>query len=116
LISPSKTLSRTKWRSISTCFVLWCCTGLLAVYTRSHYHSRQWKILAVEDSVHEVAVVGSQLTSATSFATPLYSASALDRDNVLSFRGPGTKLLPKNTQYPEVERRVSGQPTQSASE
>jgi hypothetical protein len=71
----------------------------------------------VEDSVHEVAVAGSQLSSTTTFATPLYSASALDRDTVCChFEDQATKLLPKNTQYPEVERRVSGQPTQSASE
>jgi hypothetical protein len=30
---PSKTWSRTKWRSISMCFVCWCYTGFPVMYT-----------------------------------------------------------------------------------
>ena len=57
-----------------------------------------------------------QQDSETTLATPLYSASALDRERVgCRFDDQEIKLSPKNTQYPDVERRVSGQPPQSAS-
>ena len=59
----------------------------------------------------------SQHDSETTLATPRYSASALDRDIVgCRFEDHDIKLSPRNTQYPEVERRMSGQPPQSASD
>jgi hypothetical protein len=54
--------------------------------------------------------------SATAFATPRYSASALDLETVLCrFDDHETSESPRNTQNPDVERRVSGHPAQSAS-
>nr|GEV13402.1 cytochrome P450 734A1-like [Tanacetum cinerariifolium] len=57
-----------------------------------------------------------QDVSATAFATPRYSASTLDRDNVSwRFEDHVRRLSPKKTQYPEIDRRVAGQPAQLAS-
>ncbi|KAJ0513079.1 hypothetical protein HanRHA438_Chr10g0442061 [Helianthus annuus] len=59
----------------------------------------------------------SQLVSAAVFATPLYSASALERETVCCrFDDQETRLSPIKTQNQEVERLESGQPPQSASE
>ena len=55
--------------------------------------------------------------SATVLATPRYSASALDRETVVCrLEDHETRASPRKMQKPEVERRVSGQPAQSASE
>lgn len=57
-----------------------------------------------------------QQESETTFATPRYSASALLRDNVAwRLEDQEIRLSPRTTQYPDVERRVSGHPAQSAS-
>ena len=54
--------------------------------------------------------------SATALATPLYSASALDRETVgCRLADQEIRLSPKKTQKPDVERLVVGQPAQSAS-
>jgi hypothetical protein len=59
----------------------------------------------------------SHVLSATAFATPRYSASALDRETVVCrFDDHERRESPMNTQNPEVEHRVSGHPAQSASE
>lgn len=51
------------------------------------------------------------------WATTRYSASALEQETIVWWLDDQeTKLPPKYTQYPEVERRESGQPTQSTSE
>jgi hypothetical protein len=55
--------------------------------------------------------------SAVAFFTARYSASALDLDTVgWRFDDHDTRELPRYTQKPDVERLVSGQPPQSASE
>ena len=55
--------------------------------------------------------------SETELAMARYSASALDRDTVFCrFEDHKTSELPKKMQNPDVERRVSGHPAQSASE
>jgi len=54
--------------------------------------------------------------SDTAFATPRYSASALERDTVVwRFEDHETNEPPRKTAKPDVERRVPGQPAQSAS-
>jgi hypothetical protein len=54
---------------------------------------------------------------ATTFATALYSASALDLDIVgCLFDDHEISDSPRKMQYPDVERLVSGHPAQSASE
>ena len=54
--------------------------------------------------------------SVTALATPRYSASALERDTVAwRLEDQETRASPRKTQKPDVERRVSGQPAQSAS-
>ena len=59
----------------------------------------------------------SQQHSAATLATPLYSASALDLETTgWRLDDHDTNESPRNTQNPDVERRVSGQPAQSASE
>jgi hypothetical protein len=58
-----------------------------------------------------------QVNSAAVFAMALYSDSVLDRDTVGCFLELQDKMfLPRMTQYPEVERRSSGQLAQSESE
>jgi len=58
----------------------------------------------------------SQQDSETTFATPLYSGSALDRDKVgWCLLDQEIKLSPRKTQYPEVDRLVSGHPPQLVS-
>jgi len=58
----------------------------------------------------------SQQDSETTFATSLYSASALDQDKVgWCLLDQEIKLSPRKTQCPEVDRPVSGHPPQSAS-
>ena len=55
--------------------------------------------------------------SAAALATARYSASALDHDTVgCRLDDHDTKESPRNTQKPDIERRVSGHPAQSASE
>ena len=55
--------------------------------------------------------------SETALAMARYSASALDLDTVVCLlEDHETSELPKKTQKPDVERRVSGHPAQSASE
>jgi hypothetical protein len=55
--------------------------------------------------------------SVAAFATARYSASALDRDTVgCRFEDHETSESPRKTQKLKVERLVSGQPAQSASE
>jgi hypothetical protein len=59
----------------------------------------------------------SQTDSATQLATARYSASALERETVdWRLEDQETRLSPRNTQKPEVDFLVSGQPAQSASE
>lgn len=49
------------------------------------------------------------MVSATAFTIALYSASALDRDDVVwRLDDRETNEEPKNTQYPEVDLRVLG--------
>jgi hypothetical protein len=57
-----------------------------------------------------------QEASATSLPKVWYSASMLERD-MTSYRlvAQETRLVPRNTAFPKVDRRVSGQPAQSAS-
>jgi hypothetical protein len=116
LISPRKTFSLTKWRSISMCLVLWWCTGLL---------DRYWALTLSQNTMVDrcgtrwssLSNWRSQTHSATAFATPRYSASALDLEIVACHLDDhDIKLAPKKTQYPEVDRLVSGHPAQSASE
>lgn len=59
----------------------------------------------------------NQEHSTTALAMARYSASALDRDTIVCrLDDHETRELPRKTQNPEVERRVSGRPAQSASE
>lgn len=54
-----------------------------------------------------------QQESETTLATPRYSTSALERDKVgCLLDNQEIKLSPRKTQYPEVDRLVSGHPPQ----
>lgn len=58
-----------------------------------------------------------QVNSAAAEAIDLYSASALERDTVGCFFAlQEIQFPPRKVQTPLVDRRVSGQPAQSASE
>nr|GEU64132.1 hypothetical protein [Tanacetum cinerariifolium] len=46
----------------------------------------------------------------------VFSLNTKTRQHVLAFEGPLQEVVTKKTQYPEVDRRVAGQPAQSASE
>lgn len=55
--------------------------------------------------------------SAATLATARYSASALERDTIgCHLDDQETRASPRNTQKPDVDLLVSGQPVQSASE
>jgi hypothetical protein len=57
-----------------------------------------------------------QQDSSMLLATARYSASALDRETVgCRLLDQETRFWPRKTQNPEVDRRVSGHPAQSAS-
>lgn len=59
----------------------------------------------------------SQQVSTTAFATPRYSASALERETTFCrLEDHEIRLYPRKTQYQDVDRRDEGQPPQSASE
>ncbi|KAJ9558273.1 hypothetical protein OSB04_012887 [Centaurea solstitialis] len=59
----------------------------------------------------------NQAVSATTLAIPRYSASALERETTCCrLEDQETRLSPRYTQNPEVDRRVVGHPAQSASE
>lgn len=58
-----------------------------------------------------------QLVSATAFATPRYSASALEQETTpWRLEDHKIRLSPKNVQYPDVDLRVDPPPPQSTSE
>lgn len=92
--SPSETVSRTKWRSTSTCFVCWCCTGLVDKYwalTLSQYTN----VARRGGRLSSVRSCRSQQVSETAFATALYSASALECETVCCrFDDQATRLSP----------------------
>jgi hypothetical protein len=59
----------------------------------------------------------SQEALTTALATARYSASALERETIACcLEDQEIRLALRNTAYPDVDLRVSGQPAQSASE
>jgi hypothetical protein len=110
------TMSRTKWKTISTCFVRAWKTGFEEKYVApilSHHNVRGWvnciPISEQSDRIHD--------SSAAALARALYSALVLDLATVCCFlQVQEIKLSPRKIQYPHVERRSSRLPTQSASE
>jgi hypothetical protein len=113
--SPEATRSRTKWKSISMCFVLAWKTGFAVRYVapRLSHHKmavccRGTRSSFKTDSIH--------IASATPFPKALYSASVLDLETVGCFLAlHEIKFGPTKTANPLVERRSSTSPAQSAS-
>jgi hypothetical protein len=115
-MSPTATFSRTKWISSSICFVRLWCTGFLLMYM---VDTLSQKTIVADESGQPSSPrrERSHEHSATAFATPWYSASALERETVVCrFEDHETRASPRKMQNPEVERLVSGHPARSASE
>jgi len=110
------TCSRTKWKSISICLVRAWNTGLADRYfaPRLSHHKHAAKGCGIPNSSSNFC---THITSTVALAKDLYSASVLDLETVSYFLAHhDTRLQPRNTAKPPVDRLSSGQPAQSASE
>ena len=114
--SPTATFSLTKWMSSSMCLVRRWWTGFRDMYTEDILSQNATVAVGTLQSSSPRSC-RSQEHSATALAIARYSASALDQDTVVCrLDDHEMSEEPRKTQNPDVDRRVSGQPAQSASE
>ena len=112
---PDCTFSRTKWQSISMCFVRSWNTRFAAIW-RAAWLSQQ-RIAGFEWlTPSSFSNERSQVSSQVAFAIDLYSASADDLETVCCFFDfQEIKESPRNTQKPLTDLLLSRQPAQSES-
>ena len=112
-MTPSCILSLTKWQSISMCFVLSWNTRLAAIWIAA-WLSENNKASFVWGIPRSWSKDFSQMTSHTTNAMALYSASTKDLDTVVCFFDlHDTKECPRKIYYPVVDLWVSGHLAQS---
>ena len=111
-----RTISLTKWESISMCFALAWNTWLADRYVApklSHHKHGGWFNLTPSFLSNDCTYI----TSVVAFAMDLYYALVLDWDTVACFFALQVIWFgPKKTAKPPVERRSSTHPVQSVSE
>jgi len=115
VILPATMASRIKWQSTSICLVRSWNTGFCDIW-RADWLS-QWRDIGVGwDTPRLSSKALSLVNSHVVMAIDRYSASAEERETMCCFLVfQDTGELPRKTIQPVSDRRVRGQPAQSAS-